>query len=57
MLKPSATKIARSNETSALVTQFLARGGVIASAPTAVAAGLRKRRYIRRIPKVKQDPA
>lgn len=52
MLKPSAFKTAASANTADLVSAFLARGGVIASAPVAVAAGLRKRRYIKRIAKV-----
>lgn len=57
MLKPSAFKTSVSANTADLVSAFLARGGSISSAPVAVAAGLRKRRYIKRIAKVKQDPA
>ena len=52
MLKPSAFKTSVSANTADLVSAFLARGGSISSAPVAVAAGLRKRRYIKRIAKV-----
>lgn len=52
MLKPSATKLAASANTADLISAFLSRGGVVATQPTAVAAGLRKTRYIKRIAKV-----
>ena len=52
MLLPSAFKTAASANTADLVSAFLARGGVIGSAPVAVASGLRKTRYIKRIAKV-----
>ena len=52
MLKPSAFKTSVSANTADLVSAFLARGGSISSAPVAVASGLRKRRYIKRIAKV-----
>lgn len=52
MLKPSAFKTAASANTADLVSAFLARGGAIATQPTAVALGLRKQRYIKRIAKV-----
>jgi hypothetical protein len=52
MLKPSATKLAASANTADLISAFLARGGVVATQPAAVAAGLRKTRYIKRIAKV-----
>ena len=53
MLKPSATKLAASANTTDLVAAFLARGGVVAPQPIAVAAGLKKTRYVKRIAKVK----
>lgn len=55
MLKPSASKLATSANTATLVAAFLARGGVVASQPVAVAAGLRKTRYVKRIAKVKVE--
>jgi len=55
MLKPSATKLAASANTADLVAAFLARGGVVASQPVAVAAGLRKTRYVKRIAKAKVE--
>ena len=57
MLKPSATKLAASANTADLISAFLARGGVIAPQPVAVAAGLKKTRYVKRIAKVKTESA
>jgi hypothetical protein len=53
MLKPSATKISRQNELTALVAQFQSAGGNIAKVEAGVAAGLRRRKYIRKTLAVK----
>jgi hypothetical protein len=55
MLKPSATKLATSANTAALVASFLSAGGSVSTAPVAVAAGLRKTRYVKRIVKTKVE--
>lgn len=56
MLKPSAFKTAASAETTDMVASFLARGGIVTLQAPAVALGLRKTKYIRRIAKVVADP-
>jgi hypothetical protein len=53
MLKPSATKISRQNELTALVAQFQSAGGNITKVEAGVAAGLRRRKYIRKTLTVK----
>ena len=55
MLKPSATKLATSANASSLIEAFLSKGGIISVKPVAVAAGLRKTRYVKRIAKVKVE--
>ena len=57
MLKPSATKTNAQATGAAMLADFIARGGSITVAPVAVASGLRKTRYIRRVSKIKQDNA
>lgn len=57
MLKPSATKTNAQATSAAMLADFIARGGSITVAPVAVASGLRKTRYIRRVTKIKQDNA
>jgi hypothetical protein len=57
MLKPSTSKLATSANTADLISAFLASGGVIATQPAGVAAGLRKTRYVKRIAKVKNEAA
>jgi len=52
MLKPSATKLAASANTADLISAFIAKGGIVSVKPVAVAAGLRKTRYVKRIAKV-----
>lgn len=48
MLKPNATRVALQKSTAELVAQFQSRGGVVKTAPVAVAGGLRKTKFIRR---------
>jgi hypothetical protein len=55
MLKPSATKLAASANTTDLISAFLSKGGIVSVKPVAVAAGLRKTRYVKRIVKVKDE--
>ena len=53
MLKPSATKLTRQSELSELVAKFQSAGGTIAKVDAGVAAGLRRRKYIRKALTVK----
>ena len=48
MLKPNAIKVAKHSEIEKLVAEFKAKGGVINKVETSVAAGLKKRKYIKR---------
>jgi len=55
MLKPSATKLATSASAADLIAAFLSKGGIVSLKPVAVAAGLRKTRYVKRIAKFKLE--
>jgi hypothetical protein len=55
MLKPSATKLATSASAADLIAAFLSKGGIVSLKPVAVAAGLRKTRYVKRIAKIKLE--
>lgn len=53
MLKPNAAKTARHEEIAALTEKFLAAGGQIVKKPVAVAEGLKKRKFLRKLKKVR----
>jgi hypothetical protein len=55
MLKPSAAKLATSASAADLIAAFLSKGGNVSLKPVAVAAGLRKTRYVKRIAKIKLE--
>ena len=57
MLKPSAFKTAASASAADLISAFLSKGGIVSVKPVAVAAGLRKTRYVKRIAKVQLTEA
>ena len=55
MLKPSSIKIADQDYTAALIAQFKSAGGVIVKAETGVALGLKRKKFIRKEPKIVLD--
>ena len=53
MLKPNAVKVARHEELSALVAQFQSAGNTITTVKAGVAGGLKKKKYIAKVTKIK----
>jgi hypothetical protein len=49
MLKPNAKKVAQSTELAEMIAKFQSAGGTIVKAEPAVAIGLRKRKYLKKV--------
>jgi len=48
MLKPSATRVSLEKTTAELLSQFKQKGGVITQVQPGVAAGLKRKKYLRK---------